>query len=278
MTAAEHLVEAIAFGCTNSDHDHVGDHRREILASAEPIVVRRFDVSIEPALEDENPELLVCCVAEDGRPVALLLDAEARAKLAGLLGLGEGKGTGTTGGEPTPPSRFAATPLDVDVFLRQHFTEDVYLRYQQVIGNLSVAEAAKDARMDAALRQVEGEESMAEVIREIADFIDPRKSGGPHPARLLCSQHNGFGPCPGAPQCGPALPVEEPTFFEIGRAYRSEWGVFQCHAVTRHPMTGERRALGWQFADAEGVHQWVPAQLDPDDYLSGGWTATGGGR
>lgn len=105
--------------------------------------------------------------------------------------------------EPNPPSRFAATPLDVDVFLRQHFAEDVYLRYQQVIGNLSVAEAARDARMDAALRQVEGEESMAEVIREIADFIDPRKSGGPYPSQLICSQHNGFGPCPGAPKCTP---------------------------------------------------------------------------
>ncbi|MFD9569933.1 hypothetical protein ACFWBI_08825 [Streptomyces sp. NPDC059982] len=182
----------------------VADLRAEVLAeeAATPLVVRRFDGSVEPALEDETPELLVCCVAEDGRPVALLLGDEARAKLAGLLGLAEGKGTGTTGGEPTPP-RFTATPLQIDVFLRQHFAEDVYLRYQQVIGNLSVAEAARDARMDAALRQVEGEETMAEVIREIADFIDPRKNGGPYPSALICSQHNGFGPCPGAPKCTP---------------------------------------------------------------------------
>ncbi|MEU9000487.1 hypothetical protein [Streptomyces sp. NPDC048551] len=176
------------------------------LLPSEPLIVRRVDCSVEPALEDENPELLVCCVAEDGRPVALLLDDEARAKLAGLFGYGraEGKGTGTTGGEPTPPpSRFNATPLDVDVFLRQHFAEDVYLRYQQVIGNLSVSQAARDARMGAALRQVGGEPSMAELIREVADEIDPRKGGGPYPAVLLCSQHNGFGPCPGAPACTP---------------------------------------------------------------------------
>ncbi|MFE3578767.1 hypothetical protein [Streptomyces vinaceus] len=70
------------------------------LLGGDPLVVRRFDSSIEPALEDDNPELLVCCVAEDGRPVALLLDDEARAKLADLLGLAEGKGTGS--GEPTP--------------------------------------------------------------------------------------------------------------------------------------------------------------------------------
>lgn len=86
MNAAEHLVEAIAFGCTNDSHDHIGDHRREILDTAEPLVVRRVDVAIEPAIEDEVQELLVCCVAEDGRPVALLLNDEARAKLRSLLG------------------------------------------------------------------------------------------------------------------------------------------------------------------------------------------------
>jgi hypothetical protein len=86
MTAAEHLVEAIAFGCTNGDHDHVGDHRREVLTSAEPLIVRRFDCSIEPDRDSGETELLVCCIAEDGRPVALLLDDETRAKLAGLLG------------------------------------------------------------------------------------------------------------------------------------------------------------------------------------------------
>jgi hypothetical protein len=57
--------------------------------------------------------------------------------------------------------------------------------------------------MGAALRQVGGEPSMAELVREVADEIDPRKGAGPYPAVLLCSQHNGFGPCPGAPKCTP---------------------------------------------------------------------------
>ncbi|MFF4369677.1 hypothetical protein [Streptomyces sp. NPDC001594] len=52
----------------------------------EPLIVRRFDCSVEPDREAGEAELLVCCVAEDGRPVALLLDDEARGKLAGLLG------------------------------------------------------------------------------------------------------------------------------------------------------------------------------------------------
>ncbi|MCY0917036.1 hypothetical protein OS965_02445 [Streptomyces sp. H27-G5] len=56
------------------------------LIDVDPLEVRRFDCSIEPAIEDETPELLVCCTAEDGRPVALLLDDAARAKLVSLLG------------------------------------------------------------------------------------------------------------------------------------------------------------------------------------------------
>lgn len=70
----------------------------------EPLIVRRFDTSIEPDRECGETEMVVCCIAEGGRPVALLLDDEARDKLAGLLGLG--KGTGTTGGEPTPAAGF----------------------------------------------------------------------------------------------------------------------------------------------------------------------------
>ncbi|THA56139.1 hypothetical protein [Streptomyces sp. A1136] len=57
------------------------------LLPSEPLVVRRVDCSIEPDRDSGETEMLVCCVAEDGRPVALLLDDEARAKLAGVLGI-----------------------------------------------------------------------------------------------------------------------------------------------------------------------------------------------
>ncbi|MHC3427242.1 hypothetical protein [Streptomyces sp. DT18] len=49
-----------------------------------PLVVDRFDVAIEPAPEEE-PVLTIGCIAEDGRPVALLLDPETRRKVAGWL-------------------------------------------------------------------------------------------------------------------------------------------------------------------------------------------------
>lgn len=50
-----------------------------------PLVVSRFDVVMEPALEEE-PLLRIGCVAEDGHPVVLELDPEARDRLAGWLG------------------------------------------------------------------------------------------------------------------------------------------------------------------------------------------------
>ncbi|MFD9445006.1 hypothetical protein [Streptomyces sp. NPDC060001] len=35
MSAAEHLQQAIDEGCTRDDHDHIADHRAEVLAEAE---------------------------------------------------------------------------------------------------------------------------------------------------------------------------------------------------------------------------------------------------
>ena len=31
MSAANHLLDAIAYGCTRDDHDHIADHRDEVL-------------------------------------------------------------------------------------------------------------------------------------------------------------------------------------------------------------------------------------------------------
>ncbi|MFD3802597.1 hypothetical protein ACFWTC_02985 [Streptomyces sp. NPDC058619] len=159
MSAAEHLAEAIDVGCSRDDHDHVGDHRHEVLAEA---------ITAATAVYEQGDITAARTPYNEG-----VFDAvSALYRLRNGTSAVEGKGTGTTGGEPTPPA----------------------------------------------------------------------------------------------------------DFFRVGTAYRSEAGVFQCHAVTHHPGTGERRALGWMFRQVEGVHQWVPAQLDPDDYAVGGWAETGGGR
>lgn len=95
--------------------------------------------------------------------------------------------------EPAPaialPSRFDATPAEVDQHLRRILADDVYLRYQQAIGGAAVTEAADDLRND--------DHGLA------AAEIDPAEDGGPYPSQLLCSRHNGFDFCPGAPDCTP---------------------------------------------------------------------------
>ncbi|MFD8820821.1 hypothetical protein ACFV1C_00380 [Streptomyces sp. NPDC059605] len=119
--AAQHLADAIDVGCTRDDeHDHIADHRTEVLneaadfidrddtcdcggcescvlrtyaaelrrmangdrpAPAEtPLIVSRYDVEMEPAIE-EDPVLTIGAIADDGRPVALLLDPENRTKV-----------------------------------------------------------------------------------------------------------------------------------------------------------------------------------------------------
>ena len=51
---------------------------------AEPLIVSRYDVVMEPAPEEDHV-LTVGALAEDGRPVALLFDQEARRRVAGWL-------------------------------------------------------------------------------------------------------------------------------------------------------------------------------------------------
>ncbi|MEU9208514.1 hypothetical protein AB0D27_11310 [Streptomyces sp. NPDC048415] len=112
--------------------------------------------------------------------------------------------------EPAPnialPSRFEATPAEIDQHLRRILAEDTYLRYQQAIGGLAVMEAANDARDRVDGADIPGSPVSSDYVKghlASADHIDPAKDGGPYPSQLQCSQHDGFGPCPGAPRCTP---------------------------------------------------------------------------
>jgi hypothetical protein len=42
MSAAEHLREAIDVGCTRDDHDHIADHRAEVLNEAADAVAENL--------------------------------------------------------------------------------------------------------------------------------------------------------------------------------------------------------------------------------------------
>jgi hypothetical protein len=44
------------------------------------------------------------------------------------------------------PSRFHATPAEIDAFLRHHFAEDTLLRYQWAIGDAAAHKAAEEQR------------------------------------------------------------------------------------------------------------------------------------
>ncbi|MFD7661311.1 hypothetical protein [Streptomyces sp. NPDC059788] len=102
----------------------------------------------------------------------------------------------------SPPSRLSATPAEVDVYLRKILAEDTYLRYQQAIGGRSVEEAAKDIRTET--HTPWASQLYLNGMAFAADHIDPLKGGGRYPSQLLCSHHNGFGPCPGFPKCTPS--------------------------------------------------------------------------
>jgi hypothetical protein len=87
--------------------------------------------------------------------------------------------------EASLPSRFASTPLQVEQHLTSVLAEDVHLRYQQAVGSYAVGEAAKSLRMDANLRQLEGNHEEAAEARELANLIDPLRGGGPYPSTLV---------------------------------------------------------------------------------------------
>ncbi|MCX0246447.1 hypothetical protein [Streptomyces drozdowiczii] len=85
MSARADLMRLLtAFTSIDRARRLVDLHHAEVLATSDPIVVGRFDAAIEPAPEEEQL-LTVGCIAEDGRPVALLLNVEDRARVAGWL-------------------------------------------------------------------------------------------------------------------------------------------------------------------------------------------------
>ncbi|MDT0377299.1 hypothetical protein RM572_00725 [Streptomyces sp. DSM 42041] len=75
---------------------------------------------------------------------------------------------------------------------------------------------------------------------------------------------------PEAPMAGPA------DFFQPGHTYGPHLIRFRCDAITTHPATGERQALGWlRFTDGT----WKAGHLGPKDWADGSWAEnTAGAR
>lgn len=72
------------------------------------------------------------------------------------------------------------------------------------------------------------------------------------------------------PLVGAAV-TPQPDFFQPCHNYTAGPYTFRCDAITTHPLTGERRALGWFSRNGAFLDGHA---LDPDDYRLGGWTDT----
>ncbi|MFC4506600.1 MULTISPECIES: hypothetical protein [Streptomyces] len=163
-------------------------------------------------------DTLVAAGVELGAYERLIIDWLSRWEWATVAVIASWVARATASREPASavafPGRFDATPVQVDQHLRRILAEDTYLRYQQAIGGAAVREAAQDITDDSWSRRnpfgrYEREEYEAG-MRKASELVDPAESGGPYPSQLLCSQHDGFGPCPGAPRCTLRDTTEDP--------------------------------------------------------------------
>ena len=84
------------------------------------------------------------------------------------------------------PSRFHATPAEIDAYLRTILAEDVYLRFQQAIGEHALAEAVEDAGTVRASADNDGlyNADWREGWDDAIQRIDPAENG-PCPTRLI---------------------------------------------------------------------------------------------
>ncbi|WP_411092286.1 hypothetical protein [Streptomyces sp. 049-1] len=89
-------------------------------------------------------------------------------------------------GDAPRPSRFHATPADVDAYLRTLLAEDVYLRFQQAIGYAALAEATEDAATVRAQADNDGlyNADWREGWDDAIQRVDPDQNG-PTPSSLV---------------------------------------------------------------------------------------------
>lgn len=84
------------------------------------------------------------------------------------------------------PSRFSATPEDIDAFLRSEFAERPLLEFYQWVGGHAVAEAL-DKMHDNFLNDPvppRHQVQIPDIVGETMDELHPRKGGDPFPSKL----------------------------------------------------------------------------------------------
>ncbi|WP_406168914.1 hypothetical protein [Streptomyces sp. NBC_00996] len=247
MSARDTLIGIVGqwaerIGCAPKTPDAVvGAFRDEVLAEhqAEPLIVSRYDVAMEPAPEEE-PVLTVGAVAEDGRPVALLFDLEARAKVAGWLA----------------PSEDAVT--FVPRTERSHW-----------VSIADALNAAHSAGMAVGI-DLDGTLTDHHMWSVIWDRAAERWTVAGYEVEDPCR------PC-GCPKrfnrhaegC-PTLPAEEPQpVTRTGRCYLNGDVLFLSDAVIQHPITKEPHVMGWTRKTNE--REWKPTAVAQKELKCNRW-------
>lgn len=84
------------------------------------------------------------------------------------------------------PSRLNATPAQIDAYLRTILAEDVYLRFQQTIGEYALAEVVEDAQKVRASADNDGlyNADWREGWDDAIERVDPDLCG-PSPSALI---------------------------------------------------------------------------------------------
>lgn len=88
---------------------------------------------------------------------------------------------------PELPSRFHATPAEVDAYLRTILAADTYLRFQQAIGDHAIAQTVEDVQAVRAAADNEGlfNNDWREGWDDVIDRIDPDRGNGQYPVKLI---------------------------------------------------------------------------------------------
>lgn len=156
--------------------------------------------------------------------------------------------------QPEQPSRFYATPAEIDAFLRQHFAEDVLLHFYRALGDEILDEAIAHGREYRTTKESRSAKhvylaGMADVMDEMWDYrfypaVLPDMSHHDRPHMRPPSVHPDESsyhpsrtqlPSPktlpeGPPCCGMVLIPHPP------HPYQNDWRTVQCPGIPEETL------------------------------------------
>lgn len=230
MSAAEHLREAIDIGCTRDDHDHIADHRAEVLAE----VTTLFD--------DRG-------LALDGGIMTAYDAAELVRRHAG--GKDAGVAAEPTTASPWPTISRLVQWLDEKNGRDQQETLLRLFKIQEEAGEVAqavIGATGQNPRKGASHTWDDVADELCDVIVTAMVALaticgDPEEHFERKLAQIAKLRVDG----------GEAATVTAPDFFQPDQTYtRRDGTTFQCFTVTTTPWNGRPLAVGWH-TDADDI-------------------------